>query len=108
MPVTHSPHSMSCPHDKETNSNSNFCTFKCVHAHSDACMHNTNFLSIFPLFFSKCAISREIGHTFYFSTLIMEELAKINFIVAIEGQESERSMAKIVSHLSKLKVQLHL
>ena len=28
----------------------------------------------------------------------MEELAEINFIAAIEGQEVEQSLAKIVSH----------
>ena len=33
------------------------------------------------------------------STFIMEELAEINFIVAMEGQEAEHLMAKIVSNI---------
>ena len=39
----------------------------------------------------------------------MEELAEINFIAAMEGQEAERAMAKIVSFMpkmSKLNIQM--
>ena len=39
----------------------------------------------------------------------MEELTEINFIAAMEGQEAERAMAKIVSfmpEMSKLNVQM--
>ena len=80
-------------------SNSNFCTFRHAHVHLNARMCSSNFLLIFPLFSVSAQFLERPDVFCDLSTFIMEELAEINFIAAMEGQEAERSMAKIVSDI---------
>ena len=74
---------------------SNFCAFRRLHVH----MHSSTFLSIFPLFSVSAQFLERPDAICDLSTFIMEELAEINFIVAMEGQEAKRLMAKIVSKI---------
>ena len=57
----------------------------------------------FPTLFHNFRGSRR-GRTHFILTRLqtMEQLAEINFLAAIEGQEAERAMARIVSILQSL------
>ena len=73
----------------------------CMHIRMRACMFTTSFK--FPLFSVRWWFSEREDAFLIFFHFSMEQLAEINFIATLEGQEEERAMAKIVSTLFSIR-----